>query len=121
MTTQILTAPTGDGDAFSSQTTPLDGTAFVLDFAFNQRCACWYLSIATLDGTPVATVKLVCAWDLLRKCASPLRPPGKLFVLSTTGDSSPPGLTALAPGGRCILVYIPAANVEAFAASKGAP
>lgn len=123
MTAQLV--PTGS-DAFYQQTTSLDGVPYILTFAFNQRCACWYLSVATLDGTDVADgIKLVCgipalAWSLLEKCASPLCPPGLLFVQSTTTDLSTPGLLDMDPtvagGGRCQLVYMPAADVATLAA-----
>jgi hypothetical protein len=111
------------GDAFWTQTTSFDGTAYTLRFAFNQRAACFYLDIATVDGTPVVSgVKLVCNWSLLKKCASPLRPPGRLYVVSNTSDESPPGLSDLASTsiggtGRCVLVYLPVANVLALGGS----
>jgi hypothetical protein len=111
--------PTGEGpqaDPLFDQTTPLDGTSYKLYFAYNQRAACWYLSIATLDGEPVTTVKLLCQWDLLLTCVSPLRPPGKLLVISATTDKSPPGLTDLLPGARCALVYITQTDVAALTA-----
>jgi hypothetical protein len=108
--------PTG-ADPLYTQTTALDGTPYAMRFTFNQRAASWYLDLATLDGEPVASgVKLVCLWDLLQRCASPLRPPGKLYVLSATTDTSTPGLVDLLPTGRCTLVYITAADLAAIAA-----
>jgi hypothetical protein len=116
MPAQII--PTS-ADPFCTQTTTLDGTPYVLTFAFNARAACFYLSLATLDGEPVASgLKLVCQWNLLLKCASPLRPPGMLLVVSNTNDNSTPGLGDLVPGGRCQLVYLPAANVAALEALR---
>jgi hypothetical protein len=109
---------------FYPETVTLDGSPYILGFAYNQRCACWYLTISTIDGTVVtAGLKLVCSWDILMRCASPLRPPGALIVVSTTTDLSPPGLLDLLPSssggtGRCYLGYIPAANVAALKAGQ---
>ena len=117
MTLQLV--PTPDGTTpFYSETVALDGTPYVLQFNFNQRCACWYLSLQTIDGEDVIDgIKLVPFWNLLIKCASPLRPPGWLFIISTP-DLSTPGLDDLNPsGGRCQLVYAPEADVAAAAPS----
>jgi hypothetical protein len=108
-----LGIPTGS-DPIYSETTTLDGTAFRLAFVFNLRCACWYLDLATIDGEVFAAgIKLVCNWNLLIKCVSPLRPAGELLVVSATTDASTPGLLDLLPTGRCTLVYWPAADVAA--------
>lgn len=102
-------------DPYTSQTTGLDGVPYVLTFAYGQRSDTWTLSIAMVDGTPIASgLKLVCLWDLLAQTVDPNRPPGMLFVLSSTTDLSPPGLEDLAPGGRCTLIYTPAADVAAL-------
>lgn len=112
MSAQILS--TG-ADPFYKQTMGLDGTPYSLRFAFNLRAACWYLDLSTLDGELLAAgMKLVCNWDLLRKCKNALRPPGKLFVISNTTDLSPPGLGDLAAGARCLLIYLPLANIRAL-------
>lgn len=104
-------------DPFYSETVTLDGTPYVLTFRYNQRVAGWYLDLATIDGEVVAAgLKLVCEWDVLALVANPLRPPGALFVLSNTTDDSTPGLTDLAAGGRCFLVYTPAADLAALLA-----
>jgi len=110
--------PTGDESGGYTQTTTLDGTQYVLSFAYSQRSDCWYLSLSTPDGELIAAgIKLVCNWDLLWKCVSPLRPPGKLYVLSNTTDTSTPGLEDLLPSARCQLLYSPAADVAAAAAA----
>jgi hypothetical protein len=115
LTAQII--PTGD-DPFYGETVTLDGVPYRLDFAYNQRCACWYVDLSTLDGELVAAgLKLVCAgWNLLLKCAHPLRPPGQLLVVSSTSDDSTPGLEDLVPGARCALTYVPAADVATILA-----
>jgi uncharacterized protein DUF6983 len=108
-----LLVPTG-ADPIYTETVSLDGTAFLLRFAFNVRAASWYLDLVTLDGEVVcAGIKLVCNWNLLIKCASALRPQGQLLVITATIDSSTPGLLDLLPQGRCSLVYWPAADVAA--------
>jgi hypothetical protein len=111
-----LAIPTGS-DPLYGETVALDGTPYALSFTFNLRGLCWYLDLATLDGEVFAAgLKLVCYWNLLIKCASPLRPPGQLLVISYTTDPSTPGLLDLMPGGRCALVYMPAADVATIRA-----
>jgi hypothetical protein len=105
MTVQLI--PTFN-EPSSVQHTTLEGTTFGLQFDFNQRCACWYLSIADTDGVDIYNgVKLICGFPLLRKCADPRRPPGELYVLSATPDLTPPGRGELDQDtGRCSLLYI---------------
>jgi hypothetical protein len=111
VTAQII--PTFD-DPYSSQVTNLDGTPYLLTFAWNMRSSTWYLSIATTDGTPIASgIKLVCNFDLLRTVVSPARPPGRIVAISNTTDNSPPGLEDLIAGGRCALCYSPLADLQA--------
>jgi len=103
--------PLGD-DPFAEQVTTLDGVPYRMTLSYNQRCACWYFGLQSLEGTSIAEgIKLVVQWDLLLKCAHPLRPPGKLFVFSNTPDLSPPGLEDLVDGGRCYLTYVSAAEI----------
>lgn len=106
MTIQVIA---GDANATQlyTQTTTLDGSTFNLYFQFNQRCQCWYLSVADASGVDIYNgVKLVCGIPLLRKCRDPRRPAGALMVISATSNQAPPGLYDLIPGsGRCTLVY----------------
>ena len=103
---------TGSGpptpNAFWTQTTTFEGVTFLLTFQYNQRCSCWYLSIADASNVDIVNgIKLVCGMSLLKKCADPRQPAGALLVLSATADSSTPGLNDLLPGvGRCTLYYI---------------
>jgi hypothetical protein len=113
LTALAIPGPTRD-EVDAKQSTTLDGVVYRLRFSYNQRCDCWYLDLATQDGTPIAAGrKLLCNWDLLDGCASPLRPPGMLFVRSNTTDLSPPGLEDLEDGGRCSVTYVPVADVGA--------
>lgn len=115
MTIQVIPTSgtqTGSGpptpNAFWTQTTTLEGVTFLLTFQFNQRASCWYLSIADANNVDIVNgIKLVCGMSLLKKCADPRQPAGALLMLSSTADSSTPGLNDLLPGvGRCVLYYI---------------
>lgn len=100
-------ATDGTGQAFYSMTTTLEGTSYLLAFAYNQRCDCWLLSIATAEGEDIVNgIKILANWPLLRKVADPRMPQGELFAYSNTSDASPPRFADLAPGGRCQLLYI---------------
>jgi len=107
MTVQIV--PTdANGIATYFQNTTFEGTQYILEFDYNQRCASWYLSIADSDNVDIYNgIKLVTGFPLLRKCVDPRRPPGEMFIFSSTADQSPPGLLDLIPGnGRCALYYV---------------
>ena len=111
MTLQAIPTPTSN-TPFLTQTSTLDGTAFILNFAYNQRADCWYLSIATVDGTDLVNgLKIVTNWPLTRKVADPDMPPGEIYCFSGTTDASPARLADFDPGGRCQLVYLPAADM----------
>lgn len=109
MTVQVV--PTA-ADPHYSQATTLEGTTFQLFFDYSERQACWYLSIATVDGELLcAGLKLVCYWPLTRKVADNRMPQGELFVFPSSSDTSTPGLNDFAPGGRCTLVYVPSTDM----------
>lgn len=98
--------PTG-ADPFYAQTTTLEGVTYLLTFAYNERCDCWYLSIATEEGDDIYDgMKLVCGWPLLHKCADTRAPAGELICWSNSLDQSPARLNDLVDGGRCQLLYI---------------
>jgi hypothetical protein len=106
-----IPGPTRD-EVDVTQSTTLDGVVYRMRFAYNQRCDCWYLDLATLEGVPIAAGrKLLCNWPLLDGCADPACPAGMLVVRSNTTDLSPPGLADLEDGGRCYLVYVTAAEL----------
>jgi hypothetical protein len=85
----------------------LEGITYLFEFDFNQRGYCWYMSVADADGVDIYNgVKLSCNFSLLAKCKDPRAPAGAIWCLSSTSDSSPPGLYDLLAGGRCTLVYI---------------
>lgn len=117
MTLQII--PTTDS-AFRRIVVTLDGVPYLFSFAYNQRCDCWYIDLATAEGDPIACgIKLVCFWNLLRTVVDGRRPPGKLAVISVTTDDTPPGLEDLVPGGRCLLAYQPSAQPSVTGGASG--
>ena len=92
---------------FFSEVTTLEGTTFLLSFAYAQREACWYVSLADANGVDIYNgIKLTVGQLLLKKCVDPRRPPGELIVMSSTNDLSPPGLNDLIASGRCTLFYV---------------
>jgi hypothetical protein len=103
----ILTVPTWSDPSWTQSTT-FEGTKYMLQCDYNQRGACWYLSIADQDGVDIDNgIKLTVGPLLLKKCKDPRRPPGELIVVSNTTDTTPPGLSDLIQGtGRCGLYYI---------------
>lgn len=107
MPSTVQRVPTFD-EPFYSQVVTLDGSPYLLSFAWNDRTSTWFLDVATGEGEPIACgLKLVCSWDLLKNIVDERRPPGRLVVLALTPDDSPPGLEDLVAGGRCRLVYGP--------------
>lgn len=111
MTTGIV--PVESTAPYWTQTTTLDGVAYLLTFRYNFRESCYYLQIDSADGktTYVQGVKLVADFFLLRPYATP---PGELLVLVPDADDSPPRLGDFAEnGGRATLYYIEAATIYA--------
>jgi hypothetical protein len=103
----IVTIPTF-ANPFYSEVVSLDGQGFLLNFTYNQRCDCWYLSIATTDGIDLLNgVKILSNWPLLKQCADNRLPPGEIVSMSATIDVTPARLADLGPGGRCTLYYVP--------------
>lgn len=103
----VVLIPTTPGAPYHTQKTRLDGRDYVLQFAWNEREARWYLSLFDEEEQPLALgIKLVANWPLLRFYRfDPRVPPGELMVVDLTGDGSPPGLDELGAGKRCELTY----------------
>jgi hypothetical protein len=103
MTTQLIPF-FSDPSWFATMT--FEGTSYVVQFDYNERCASWYMSIADANGVDIYNgVKLVTGFSLLAKCKDPRAPAGIFFVTSSTADQEPPGLDDLLPGGPCQLIY----------------
>lgn len=103
-------------DPLYSITTNLDGVTFILDFKHNQRTDTWSFDLRDADGTMLAAgFKIVPEMLLLRKQAYRSDFPfGDIICLSLANDDdSPPGLLDLGPDGRCVLVYVEAADIIA--------
>ena len=99
------------GAARWTQTTPLDGTDYVLTFDWLGRLGRWCLHLA--DGNSVAIrtgMILNVNTVLLRGVVDARRPPGELVIVDRTGRiNADPGLDDL--GERFALVYIDAAEL----------
>lgn len=97
---------------FFSQTTTLDGVPYLLTFRFNSREQCYYLQIASADGTTTYAqgIKLVSNYPLLRGY---MTPPGEMMAVSLSGNDAPAGLGELGDGQRVELMYVEAADVYA--------
>ena len=104
MTIQLL--PTFNSP-FYTQTTTIEGVSYLMSFAYSQREACWYMSLADANAVDIYNgIKLIVGNRLMNKCKDPRKPPGEFIVLSGTTDLSPPALNDLvANTGRCQLYY----------------
>lgn len=106
------TIPTATGLDFPNYTqrTVLDGAAFVLEFAFNQREGMWYLNLSDADGVEIRSgIKLVVDFPLLRKIIDTRRPPGELVAVDLQNLGTEPTIGEL--GERVELVYTPVAEL----------
>ncbi len=112
MALQVI--PTDPVRPFWTQTTNLDGTPYFLTFRYNAREQVYYLSIDSADQSfnYVQGLKLVTNVPLLSSVGP--TPPGELYVLTqSSDDDSPPGLGELGETSRCVLLYLPEADLFA--------
>jgi hypothetical protein len=70
--------------------TTLDGSVYVIDLSWSERTNSWFISVAaqttTATPTPVITgLRLSINWPALLGVTGPLRPPGELLAIDTTG------------------------------------
>lgn len=101
-------------DPLFEQITTLDGTDYLLTFAYNERDGFWYLDVADQDGDPIAlALKCVVDWNMLRRCTDPRKPAGILAFDDITSAGIDPGFDDL--GLRVQLVYFTADEVAAGA------
>lgn len=102
----ILVIPTFS-DPNYRQTTFFEGTAYVLEFSYNQRELVWYLSVSDPDGTPLANgMKVMANIGLLGSRTDVRLPPGEIVAVTTSADDSPPDIGELGDGLRCTLIYL---------------
>jgi hypothetical protein len=83
----VTKIPTLRNAAFWRQRTTLDGTDYLLDFAWSARSAAWFLSVYDADEIAIVeSVKLISDRPLLYRVASDARcPPGALVAFDPTG------------------------------------
>lgn len=95
-------------DAFYNEVVTLEGTDYLLSFYLNQRENCYYLSIATPDGTDIVNgIKIVADWPLLHRFAYDGLPPGELIAYSNTSVDDPaPGLGQIGDSLPFTLMYL---------------
>lgn len=117
----MVNVPTFD-TPYYSQVVTLDGRDFVMDLRFNEREACWYLSLATSDGTDLCRgIKVVGNSPLLYgRHADPRMPQGELLANISGPDTSPPGFSELGSGKRAELIYVEAAEYLALVRAAAA-
>jgi len=104
--------PTDVNLRFWTQITVLDGTPYLLTFQYNDREACYYLTIGSSDGSTnyVVGMKLVTNYPLMQPFGG--TPPGELFVVSVSAaNDNPPAIGELGDQQRCLLIYVPAADL----------
>ena len=108
-----LLIPTSPDEAFYVQRTQLDGVVYQLTFRYNQRENTYRLDAALDAGTPVASgLKVVCNIPLFyRFMWNSSTPKGALIAVSSSPDTTPPGMGDLGPGRRVQLWYTAAADV----------
>ncbi len=93
-------------EPFFKQFTSLGGQDFLLTFTYNQREACYYLTLGTASGVDICRgLKLVCNWPLLLGKRDERLPLGTLMVVSNTTDTETPDIGELGIGKRCELLY----------------
>ena len=121
MTMAIFTIPTlRDGTGHYEQLTTLDGVEYRLVFDYNSRDQTWYLSVYRDNDIPLygyQSLRCVSNWPISRPGIDPDAPRGFLLVYCGLDDGRDPGLTDLAEGARCRLLYSDAEGVDAIRAT----
>lgn len=93
----MIYLPIQQGRAFFQHRAELEGTYYVLDFAWNERAGLWFMSVLTDAGDPrVHGIAIVARRLLLRrfKYRGGL-PPGDLAFIDLTGTIAAPDFTQL--------------------------
>lgn len=113
----MILIPTDTILPFFYQTTTLDGTAYVLEFRYNQREQVYYLRILLPDQTVLAQgIKIVSNYRLLQAYANAKMPPGEIVAMAQGVNDTPAALGELGNGQRVELVYYTRAEIEAIGA-----
>jgi len=112
----MISIPISDA-TFWTQVTELDGTNYLLRFRYNTREASYYMDLAEEDGTDISVgCKVIVDVPLFSNCVKSTKPPGKLIVLTSNGDTTNPALGELGIGLRCELWYYTASDLANIAA-----
>jgi len=92
-------------ESWYRETVTLDGSEYVLTFAWNERERRWYMDMETVDGTAIAHgVKIVADAVLLKGVTNDLRPRGLFCSVDMTAEGVDPDIRDL--GSRVRLFYI---------------
>lgn len=108
MAAQALTTKT-DGTQRYTVRAVLDGSTFLLEFAWNPRDLSWYVQISDANAVLLLVRRIAVGSALLRRFQNPNLPRGELLAIDTSGKDLDPGLADL--GDRVPLLYVPAAEV----------
>lgn len=100
----LLQIPTRTDLDNYSEVVVLQNVTYTFNFAWNYRASYWGLTILDPNGNQiVAGVALRINVNILGIVSDPLKPPGQLAVVDTSGAGLDPGLNDL--GGRVVLLY----------------
>lgn len=105
----LLEIPTRVDLPAYSQIVTLEGTAYQLDFTFNQRMALgvgkWMLQISDSQGNPIIDeVPVVATWPLFKRFRDARLPKGTIYAFDTSGQNLDPGRFDF--GDRVRLLYL---------------
>ena len=109
----MLLIPVLKDTAFWTQRTTLEGTDYLLSFAWNEIAEAWFVELLDTDSTPlVGPLKLVANRPLwLRHHYLGTIPPGELFAFDPTNTVDAPDYEEL--GTAVELFYLTADEVTA--------
>ncbi len=95
-------------DAFT-EIVDLDDQSYLIGFAWNNREAAWYMSVATLEEVDIVTgIKLVMGMELLQRTARAGIPPGEIYAVAITPTDT---ITKDSIPAQVEIVYIPKAEL----------
>lgn len=71
---------------------PLEGIFYTFKFEWNTRMTKWMFSILTQDETPIIEgVPCITNYQFVKRFSQSNLPPGKIFLVDTSGDKIDPG------------------------------